>query len=199
VILSKVRAVSPRPTPVAVALPPQAPEQAPPPPPSPYAPPAAAMRETGAFEPAGQLYSPAAGAGGEITAKTVEALTRMRPWLRFLVGYGFVVLALMALGAVGMLLGAARSPQMLPFALGYGLYALIGLAFLLPLRRSVEAIRRLAELGPRATIETFIVEQGTFWRRMGVLTAVMVALLAVGFFLAILLGGFATLMKTVGK
>jgi hypothetical protein len=157
------------------------------------------MRDTAAVEPAGHLFSPAAGAGGEITAKTIEALTRMRPWLRFLVGYGFVMLVLMALGAVGMLLAASRSPQLLPLALGYGFYALIGFAFLLPLRRSAEAIRRLAELGSRATVETFIVEQGTFWRRSGLLTAVVVALIAVGLVLAVLLGGFATLMKSVGK
>ena len=102
--------------------------------------------------------------------RTLEALVALRPWLRFLVIYGFVVLVLMGLGAVGMLLTGLNNPSMLPLAAIYGFYSLIGLVFLLPLNRSVQAIRQLAENGPRATLETFVTEQGVFWRRAGVIS-----------------------------
>lgn len=170
---------------------------APPPiPASPYAPPAAAYREPVPPEPVAAPPLPeTAGMGGEISAKTLEALTALRPWLRFLVVYGFVLLVIMALAAVGSLFAAFRSPQMFPLAMVYGFYAAIGLAFLLPLQRSAEAIRQLPERGPRATVEAFAVEQGAFWRRTGLLTAVMLCLALLGVVLALLFGGLAALNR----
>jgi hypothetical protein len=171
VILAKIRTPPP----------PRAPE-------SPYAPSAAVFREP---EPpalaAAAPPPPPADTEGEISPRTLEALRDMRPWLRFVVGYGFVVLVLVALGAVGTLLAALKNPQMFSLFLVYGFYglipALIGWAFLLPLRRAAEAIRRLPDLGPRATVEAFVAEQEAFWRR----TAVMLCLALLGVVLATLL------------
>ena len=198
VILAKVRSVPPLLPSAAEAVPPPVPPQ---PPPreaaSPYAPPAAPMTASET------LYSgapaPLAGGGGEISPQTLQALTAMRPWLGFLVGYGIVMLTLMAFGAVVSLLVAGRNPKVLPLAVVYGFYSVIGFAFLLPLRRSAQAIRRLSERGPRATVEGFVVEQGVFWRRSGILTAVMVAILVIGFVLAVVLGGAAVLKQLQGS
>jgi len=185
VILAKVRTLPP----------PRAPE-------SPYTPPAAAFREPeppalAAVEPP----PPPANTEGEISPRTLEALRDMRPWLRFMVGYGFVVLVLVALGAVGALLAALyfKKPQMFSLFLVYGFYALIGWAFLLPLRRAAEAIHRLPDLGPRATVEAFVAEQGAFWRRIGLFTAVMLCLALLGVVLAILFGGLATMKQMSGS
>jgi len=199
VILAKVRATAPRlPPDLPPDLPASLPAALPPPPPepvSPYAPPAADLRV-----PAATMYSASApfspsGAGEEISPRTLEALVALQPWLRFLVIYGFVMLAFMGLGAVGSCFAAARNPQLMPIAIVYGFYAAIGLVFLLPLNRSVDAIRRLAENGSRRTLESFIVEQGTFWRRTGWLTAIMLCLAVVGVVLDILLGGMAALTR----
>jgi len=199
VILAKVRATAPRlppdPPPNLPAAPP--PALPPPPPPeslSPYAPPAADLRAPATIY-SGSAPPAPAGTGEEISPQTLEALVALRPWLRFLVIYGFVMLAFMALGAVGSCFAAVRSSQLMPLALIYGFYAAIGLIFLLPLNRSVEAIARLSENGPRRTLESFIVEQGTFWRRTGWLTAIMLCLAVIGVGLAVLLGGMATLAR----
>jgi hypothetical protein len=189
VILAKVRATAPP------RLPPDL--QPPPPPPeavSPYAPPAAALQAA----PPPQLYTgppPVAATGEEISPRTLEALVALRPWLRFLVIYGFVALAFMGLGAAGMLMTGLSNPKMLPLAAVYGFYALIGLVFLLPLNRSVQAIRRLAENGPRMTLETFVSEQGIFWRRAGVMTVIMLCLVLLGLVLALFFGGMAAMMR----
>jgi len=195
VILAKVRAVPPRLPDAADAVSPPMLPQPPPPAASPYAPPAAAITTSETLFPA----TPPAGARGEISPQTLQALDSVRPWLRFLVGYGFVVLTLTAIGAVVTLLVAGRNPKALPLAVIYGFYSVIGFAFLLPLRRSVEAVRRLAELGPRATVEGFIVEQGVFWRRTGILIAVMVTIAVIGFALAVVLGGAFVLKQLQGS
>ena len=101
----------------------------------------------------------------------------------------------MGLGAVGILLTGLRNPSMLPLAAVYGFYSLIGLVFLLPLNRSVQAIRQLAENGPRTTLETFVTEQGTFWRRAGIMTVIMLCLVLLGLVLAVVFGGLAAMMK----
>jgi len=199
VILAKVRATAPRlPPDLPPSLPADLPPALPPPPPEPvstYAPPAADLRV-----PAATMYSASApvspaGVGEEISPRTLEALVALQPWLRFLVIYGFVMLVFMGLGAVGSCFAAVRNPQLMPIALIYGFYAAIGLVFLLPLNRSVDAIRRLAENGSRRTLESFIVEQGTFWRRTGWMTAIMLGIAVIGVALAILLGGLATLAR----
>jgi len=208
VILAKVRATAPRlppdlppdlppglPPGLPMDLPPALPPPPPPEPVSPYAPPATALREPAATLYAGPVSSTPAGTGEEISPRTLEALVAVQPWLRFLVIYGFVMLAFMALGAVGSCFAAARNPRLMPIAVVYGFYAAIGLVFLLPLNRSVEAIRRLAQNGSRRTLESFIVEQGTFWRRTGWLTAIMLCLAVVGVVLAILLGGLAAMAR----
>jgi hypothetical protein len=180
VILAKVRAPQP----------PRAPE-------SPYAPPAAVFHEP--EPPALAAPPPPADTAGEISHRTLEALLDMRPWLRFMVGYGFVMLILVALGALGTLLAALKNPQMFSVSLIYGFYAVIGWVFLLPLRRAAEAIRRLPDLGPRATVETFVAEQGAFWRRTGLFTAVMLCLALLGVVLAILFGGLAAMKQMSGS
>jgi hypothetical protein len=181
VILAKARALPP----------PRVPE-------SPYAPPAYREPEPPALA-AAAPPPPPADTEGEISPKTLEALRDMRPWLRFVVGYGFVVLVLVALGAVGTLLAALKNPQLWSFFFVYGFYALIGWALLLPLRRAAEAIRRFPDLGPRATVEAFVIEQGSFWRRTGLLIAVMLCLVLLGVVLAILFGGLAAMKQMSGS
>jgi hypothetical protein len=149
----------------------------PPPPPGdhdPYTPPDAPLVDAG-----GTLYGsePVAMEGG-ITSGTLDALKKTRPWLRFLVGYGFVVVALMIVGAVAMLIGGAfSSAELASLALGYLFYALIGLALLMPLRRSSQALRDVDGSDLSGVLESFTEHQATFWRRTGILFAVGVAIM----------------------
>jgi hypothetical protein len=133
----------------------------------------------------GTVYSPASAfADGDlITTKTLDALGTVRPWLRFLVGYGFVMLALMILGSVIMMVAGASGTQgewgML--SLVYLFYAIIMIALLLPLKRSSDAIRGIPLRGATSGLEAFVTEQATFWRRAGLLTAVSVVLMVLVF------------------
>lgn len=115
-----------------------------------------------------------------ITLATLEALHAVRPWMGFIVGYGFVMLALMMVGAVGLLAGASEQAGLIPLAIVYVLYALVGFAILLPLRRSATAIRDMSMLDASASLglEAFAVQQAQFWRRIGLLTVVSIILMA---------------------
>lgn len=117
-----------------------------------------------------------------ITLATLEALHAVRPWMGLIVGYGFVVLALMLVGAVGMMFASARSAELVPLAIIYFLYALVGFAILLPLRRSATAIRDMSMLDASASVglEAFALQQVQFWRRIGLLTVVSLVIVALG-------------------
>ena len=166
---------------------------APPPPPgdhNPYAPPGAPLVDAG-----GDLFrGEPAGAAGGITGATLQALEKTRPWLRFLVGYGFVLVALMFLGALGVLIGGVAADaggETGPLAIVYLVYSLITLAILMPLRRSAQALRDIGGSDLSGALESFTVHQATFWRRAGILSAVTAVLLVLAFgfvFLAAFLG-----------
>jgi hypothetical protein len=147
-------------------------------PPNPYAPPLAAIESPPMAFPA------AVPAQDAITRSTVEALETVRPWLRFIVIYGFVMISLMLLGAVGMLgFGLART-EMLPLALFYLLYGGVGFALLAPLRRSSAALGQLAT-NTSTCLETYTREQAAFWRRWGLICAVSLVLIGLGMVIGI--------------
>lgn len=125
-----------------------------------------------------------------ITPETLAALDQARPWLRFIVGYGFVLLAIMLVAAVGMLFAASQKAELVPMAIFYFLYGMVGFAILLPLRRSAEAIRDLSMLDASATIglETFAIHQAQFWRRIGLVTAVSIVIVVLGILIAVAAG-----------
>jgi hypothetical protein len=114
-----------------------------------------------------------------ITPATLAALEQARPWISLIVGYGFVILALMLVAAAGLLFGASEQDGLVPMAIAYFLYGLVGFAVLLPLRRSREAIRDLSTLDSSASmgVEAFAIEQAQFWRRIGLLTVVSMVLM----------------------
>lgn len=125
-----------------------------------------------------------------ITPATLVALDQARPWLRFIVGYGFVLLAIMLVAAVGMLFATSQKAELAPLAIFYFLYGMVGFAILLPLRRSAEAIRDLSMLDASATIglETFAIYQAQFWRRIGLVTAVSIVVVVLGILIAVAAG-----------
>lgn len=164
------------------------------PPPSrpPAAPPGAAPvqpRVQTLYQPPIQpLVQPAA---PPITPDTLAALHSARPWLRFIVGYGFVVSILMVLGGAGLMVGGLAKAELLAMGLIYLLYGAVGFALVLPLRRSVEPLRNVVSLGPSQALEQFAVHHATFWRRTGVITAIVLGLTVIALFFVVVLGGLA--------
>lgn len=150
---------------------------------NPYVPPAANVE---GFAPPPPMMAPPVQSTA-ITPATLAALDSARPWLGFLVSYGFVSMAILLIVAVAMLVLASRQIELLPVALLYFVSCGFGYAALLPLKRSAEALRRLPWMGASAGLESFVVEQSQFWRRAGLLTVVGLILMVVG-----LLGAVAT-------
>jgi hypothetical protein len=151
---------------------------------NPYVPPLANVE---GFAPQPPMMAPAAPAG-EITPATLAALDSARPWLRFVVGYGFVSVVILAISAFSMLVLASRNLELLPLSLIYFLAAGFSYAALLPLKRSSEAIGRLPWMGASAGLESFVVEQSQFWRRTGLLTAAALVLVVLGVLVAVAIG-----------
>src|SRR5262245_17080717 len=132
---------------------------------------------------------PASASGPQLTEATLRALAAVRPWLRFMVVYGFVMLALAAVGAGTALIASFFQPKLLAAALLYGLYSAVGFSIILPLHRSTEALSRIDQLGPSAAVEAFAIAQGVFWRRSGLAVAVMLVLVLLVLVLGALMSG----------
>lgn len=149
--------------------------------PNPYAPPGAPLVAPG------EAHAEARSAG--ITGATLDALESARPWLRFIVGYGFVITVLMILAAVGLMLaGVAGNQELGPLALVYVVYGGVGLLMLVPLRRSSVALRELGRDDPSEVVERFMVSHASFWRRTGILTAISLVLVVVAFVVGMIAG-----------
>lgn len=166
VVLAKLRPSSSLPRPAGTIPPPFRAV-----PSNPYAPPMAQIEGLPVPPPAPLATVPAQDV---ITPMTLSALVDARPWIRFLVIYGFVMVSLTLLGAVGLLLFSTTKPEMMTLALVYLFYGIIALALVMPLHRSTQALGRLALHGAStsASLETFAIEQSAFWRRSGLLCVV---------------------------
>lgn len=130
----------------------------------------------------------------QISPATIAALQSARPWMRFLAGYGFVMLSLAALGGLASLITSVFNPKILPIAVVYGFYSFIGFTIVIPLHRAADALTRLSR-DPSAAIESFATHQKEFWRRSGVATAILVVIAVVSLLLALALGVLSTLHK----
>jgi len=155
---------------------------------NPYAPPAAQIEGPPSVPPPPLAAVPAQDV---ITRPTLEALETLRPWLRFLVVYGFVMLTIMLLAALGLLVFGMGKAETVPLAIFYFLYGVVGFSLLLPLHRSSAALGRIPYLGASSCLETFATEQSSFWRRSGLICVVMLVLIGAGLVFGVLAGVFA--------
>jgi hypothetical protein len=160
---------------------------------SPQVPPPAAPRVQATAQLA--VHPPTLPAAPLITPDTLAALHSARPWLRFVVGYGFVVSILMALAGAGMMVGGLAKAELLAMGFVYLLYGAVGFALVLPLRRSVEALRNVVSLGPSQALEQFAVHHAVFWRRTGVVTAILLGLAVLAILAVVVFGGLAALSQ----
>ena len=112
-----------------------------------------------------------------VSDNMLESLRATRPWVKFLAILGFIVCALMALVSLAFLGGASKMPG--PMA-GVGpmlgvLYLLLVLLYFMPclyLYKYAGAISRIPE-GGQAAMEDALARQKSFWKFIGILTAIM--------------------------
>src|SRR5690348_11359046 len=110
----------------------------------------------------------------------LDALRATRPWVKFLSILGFVLCALMALAGLAFVGGAgAKEGPMASFGPAIGVfYLLFVLLYFFPclyLLRYANAIARIPAEGQRA-MEEALVKQKSFWKFVGILTAVVLVL-----------------------
>ena len=132
----------------------------------------------------------------QVSDNMLESLRATRPWVKFLAILGFIACALMALGSLAFLGGASKMPG--PMA-GFGpvmgvVYLLFVLLYFFPclyLYRYAKAIARIPEAGA-AAMEEALAKQKSFWRFIGILTAIVLVLelifIVFGVFLGTLFG-----------
>ena len=128
-----------------------------------------------------------------ITSAMVEAMRGTKPWVLLI---GIVLLisaAFMILGTVGILVASTLSlgnegPQPVPM-LGIGvMYAIISAIYLMLgiyLFKYSSAIGRLVELSSAINMEEALNSQRKFWKLSGIITAVMLVVMLLGFVAAI--------------
>jgi len=127
------------------------------------------------------VYSP-----GIVDPQAVQALQGTKPWVRLCSVMGFISTGFMLVIALIMLLGGAFMPtqkQAFPFA-GFQfvmglLYAAMGILYLFPsikLWKYGSSIVRLMGSGSNADLIEALEQQRSFWKFVGIMILVMIAL-----------------------
>ncbi|MFT3767907.1 MAG: hypothetical protein QM820_20855 [Minicystis sp.] len=126
---------------------------------------------------------------GEVPAPIVDLLRQTRPWVMFLAILGFIGTGLMALVGLGML-GMGKMGN-LPAGVGF-VYIVLAVIYLFP---AVRLLRYASSIGlllrdPRMErLRVAIESQKSFWKLVGIMTAIIVALypiaIVIGVFVAV--------------
>jgi hypothetical protein len=150
--------------------------------------------------------TPAPAAASAVTERAQRYLGETKPWVRFMsvmifIGAGFMVIAALAMFAL-MSAGGAAGDNPLAGVIGGSVAALVYLALALLyvapgvfLSRYAGAIGRLAKDKSVGTLEDALQHQRSFWRYVGILTLVSVALSVLVVTLAIVVGVLAALPR----
>jgi|SRR5215469_7403557 len=123
----------------------------------------------------------------------LDALKATRPWVKFLSILGFVFCALMVLVSLAMMGGMGAGKDSFPAGFGavFGVvYLLLVVLYFFPclyLLRYADAIARIPADGQRA-MEEALVKQKSFWKFIGILTAVVLVLELCILIISILMG-----------
>lgn len=128
----------------------------------------------------------------QVSDHMLESLRATRPWVKFLAILGFIGCALMVLVALAMLGGVSKMPgAMAGFAPVMGvLYLLFALLYFFPclyLYRYAGAISRIPESGA-AAMEEALAKQKSFWKFVGMVAAIILALELIFIVFGVVLG-----------
>ena len=119
--------------------------------------------------------------------RTADLLRQTRPWVRFMGILGFVAVALMfAIGAVMLVIGivgvsAGNVPAGQFIAMGV-MYPIMSLLYIFPslfLLRYASRISTFLDDGATESLDLALEAQKSFWKFVGIMTAIVVALYGV--------------------
>ena len=170
---------------------------------------AAAVRNPYAAPGARQVQSQAPVEAG-VSARTIDLLRRTRPWVVFLAVLGAIGSVFLIIGALAALaLGGAvtkammgseleGAPKWLPMAMA-GVYAIIALLYVIPVIKMFKysgAVKSLVRTRSLRDLESALEYQRSFWKFIGLTTAVF---MAVYLLIGILAAGFGAAAAMSGK
>ena len=130
-------------------------------------------------------------AAGAITAATRRALAETRPWVLFISILMFISVGLMVLGAVGVLLVALMGGMGLFFGVISLLYVLFAAVYAVPAYYLFKYGQRIGDFlrqNGNRQLEAAIVAQKSFWKFVGILTAVCLGLYVLMFVVLLMAG-----------
>jgi hypothetical protein len=113
-----------------------------------------------------------------LTTATFVSLAGSQPWLSFLVYYTAVFAVSSLVAACGLGYYSFSKPVFIPLVVALVLNGAVALIVLAPLRRFSGALRSYLADGTDSGFQYFAQEQAAFWRRVGVVVAVGLALLS---------------------
>jgi len=129
-----------------------------------------------------------------VTPRILAAMKQTRPWVTLMAVLGFIGTGFMVLGGIAVVLVA---PAGLPGGRALGLIYLIGAAMygvgstlLYRYRSSIASIERGYGL---EALENALEHQKSFWRFIGITTAVVLGIYVLGIVAAVVVGGMAAM------
>ncbi len=138
--------------------------------------------------PAANLYGSAtSGAVDGVSPSTIAVLAATKPWVRFMSVLMWIAVALMLLGAAGMgamsMIGVAPQGKPSPFGgkeflFLAGLYGVLAFVYIYPAIKLWKFANRVGSLGSTrsvADLDSALNEQRAFWKFIGIMTILMIA------------------------
>jgi GYF domain 2/Family of unknown function (DUF5362) len=158
-----------------------------------------------AYAPPRATISPAGNYSAQVSGPTLLALRETRPWVLFLAILGIILTGLMLLGGIGMLVAMAFASRSVgsPPALASGMMAGMGVMYLLiaflysypiiKLFKYAGAIGRLNRSGAVRDLEDALQQQKSFWKFIGIMTAILIVIYLLVIVLAVGGGAFSVM------
>ena len=130
-----------------------------------------------------------------VTPGILDSMKQTRPWVLFLGILGFIAAGLMVLGGLGMLIAGSAMGKAEMGGLA-ALYIVLAVFYIFPslyLYRYAGSIKLLLSGYGVHALEEALGHQKSFWKLVGILTAVMMVLYFVGIMVAVAVGAAAAL------
>jgi hypothetical protein len=127
---------------------------------------------------------------GQVTPAILDSMRQTRPWVLFLGILGFIGAGFMVLGGLGMLVAgsAIGGGEMGAIAIVYIVMAVFYIFPSLYLYRYASSIKMLMSGYGVHALEEALSHQKSFWKLVGICTAVMMVLYFVGFIVLMAVG-----------
>jgi hypothetical protein len=120
-----------------------------------------------------------------VGSTTLGYLKETKPWVRLFSVLGFIGSAFLVIAALLMMVGAGFLGEEMQGAIGVGMglaYLLFALLYIMPslfLWRYASAIQTLLSSRRTADLDEALKQQKSFWRFLGIITAVLLCIYAV--------------------